>query len=288
MRLRAFAPIIDAHDALRAEMKMGREMQIMLSLKYRELRLLRAPLPSFDDVEFRRYSQNGEDGILLFIFSILGTTNKTVVEICAGNGIECNAGNLIINHGWQALLFDGNDAAINSGRTFYRTCPDTFVWPPKLVTAWVTRENVNQLIQENGISGEIDLLSLDLDGNDYWIWEAIDCIQPRVVVLEYQNMWPASEAVSIPYRPDFIAEWGAEGPDYGGASLAAFVKLARTKGYRLVGSQRYGFNAFFIRAGIGEEDFSEVDAASCLQHPQALHAAKHRLPRVINRPWVEV
>ncbi|MGA9351781.1 MAG: hypothetical protein WBW48_23680, partial [Anaerolineae bacterium] len=152
--------------------------QMLLSLKYREFLHNGVPLPSFEDVEFRAFSQNGEDGILLFIFSLIGTTNRKAVEICAGDGIECNTANLIVNHGWNALLFDGSEENIRRGRQFYSTCKDTALWPPTLVNTWITVENVNPLIINNGYEGDIDLLSLDLDGVDYWIWKAITCITP--------------------------------------------------------------------------------------------------------------
>jgi hypothetical protein len=150
--------------------------QILLVLKYRELLHSNSSLPTFGDVEFRAFSQNGEDGILLYIFSVIGSTNKKAVEICAGDGTECNTANLIINHGWTALLFDGKEENVERGKAFYAKNGDTLNWPPKFIHAWITAENVNELILENGFQGEIDLLSLDMDGVDYWIWKALHII----------------------------------------------------------------------------------------------------------------
>jgi hypothetical protein len=245
-----------------------------------------SPLPALQDVGFSAYSQNEEDGILLYIFSLLGTTNRKSVEICAGDGIECNTANLIINHGWRGLLVDGDEANVQRGREFYARCPKTWVFPPAFVHAWVEMENVNELITSNGFQGEIDLLSIDLDGNDYWIWKAIDSIQPRVVVIECHNIWPADKAVTIPYKRDFN-KFDLH-PDYSGASLGALVKLGKAKGYRLVGCNHYGFNAFFIRNGIGENFFPEVSAEQCLDVPHAILARQTRLPQVIRYEWVEV
>lgn len=130
-------------------------------------------LPSFEEVKLRCYSQNGEDGILPYIFSLIGTTNKKVVEVCAGNGIECNAANLVIHHGWYGLLIDGDEKLINEAKTFYTTCKDTRGMPPFLKHAWVTKESINQIIaEEYGFQGEIDLFSLDMDGFDS-VW--LDC-----------------------------------------------------------------------------------------------------------------
>jgi hypothetical protein len=235
----------------------GKGAQMLLAQQYRELARAGAPRPAFRDVEFRCFSQTGEDGILLYLFALLGTTNRKCVEVCAGDGIECNTANLIVNHGWDGLLFDGNPKNVRRGRRFYAKCPETFVRPPTFVEAWITAENINALLRENGAEGDIDLLSLDLDGVDYWIWEAIDCVRPRVVVVECRPEWGPEKTVTVPYRPDF-ATGSVKWPWYGGASLPAFVKLGREKGYRLVGAIRHGFNAFFVRDGVGEELLPEV------------------------------
>jgi len=152
--------------------KSNKATQILLAMKYKEMLALKLPMPTLEEVEFRAYSQFGEDGILLYLFSIIGTNNKKCVEICGGGGYD-NTANLIINHGWNGLFFEGGEKSIQRGQQFYARCADTKVWPPKLINAWVTAENINPLLQEQGYNGEIDLLSLDMDGVDYWIWQAI-------------------------------------------------------------------------------------------------------------------
>jgi len=160
-------------------------IQILLRQQYRDLASRGGPSLDFNDVEFCCNSQNGEDGILLYIFSLIGTTNRMVLEICAGDGIECNASNLILNHGFDGLLFDGDAQLIERGRAFYAAHANSRVRPPQLVGAWITAETINDQVTAHGFSGDIDLLSLDLDGNDYWIWKALTLIRPRVVVLEF-------------------------------------------------------------------------------------------------------
>src|SRR4026209_1249122 len=123
--------------------------QILLRLRYRDLARRPDDLPDFRDVELRCYSQNGEDGFLLYLFSVLGTTNRKVVEICAGDGIECNAANLIINHGWHGLLVDGNERNVKRGKEFYANCNDTRGWPPKFVHAWITTDSIDALIRSH-------------------------------------------------------------------------------------------------------------------------------------------
>jgi len=140
--------------------------QIQLQLAYRRLVDEARPLPAIGSVGFQAYSQADEDGILLFLFSVLGTSTKLCVEICAGDGTECNTANLILNHVWHALLVDGNPKLVESGRRYYSQARQTYVYPPRFVCSWVTRTGVNGLLTSNGFAGEIDLLSLDLDGVD--------------------------------------------------------------------------------------------------------------------------
>jgi len=265
--------------------------QLALSMAYRQLAASGAALPSFKEVGFKANSQTDEDGILLFIFSILGITNKKCVEICAGDGMECNTANLIINHGWSGLLFDGNPELVRKGNAFYQNNKATFADPPTFVCSWIKRDTINDLIEKNGFKGEIDLLSLDLDGVDYWIWEALEIVTPRVVVMEYQDIIGPEKSLTVPYADDFdFTKYPTtQGmPNFCGASLPAFVKLARRKGYRLVGCNRSGYNAFFIRKGIADAQIPEIPVAACFQQPKVLWGMKHRWPTVEDLPWVEV
>jgi len=241
-------------------------------------------LLSLRDVGFRKYSQFEEDGLLLYLFSLIPPINRTCVEICAGDGQECNTTNLIINHGWWGHLFDGDATKVQSGVKFFARHKDTFLYPPRFTHAWITASNVNNLVAESGARGRIDLLSLDLDGMDYWIWEALTVIDPQVVVCETHNVVPPDRAVTVPYDPDFVSKT----PDYLGASLAAMNRLARKKGYRLVGAHRFGFNAFFVKQGVAEAFFPEVEIAACVQDPFSEYARRERWPRVKDQRWQEV
>jgi len=274
------------------EMELGRKFvndeavaQQMLAQQYRTLaRTNPESLPSLHDVGFRKYSQFEEDGILLYLFSLIPPINRTCVEICAGNGRECMTTNLIINHGWWGHLFDGDERNVRDGKRFFARHKDTFLQPPEFTTAWVTAENVNELIETSGAKGPVDLLSLDLDGVDYWIWKALTVIQPQVIVCETHNQIPADKALTVPYDPNF----SFESEDFRSASLAAMCKLGKEKGYRLVGTHRFGFNAFFIRNGVGEDFFPEVDPASCLNDPVSTALRKTRWPKTSQFDWQEV
>jgi hypothetical protein len=263
-------------------------MQVLLRQQYRAFADHSRPQPDFVDVEFRCHSQNGEDGILLYIFSLIGATNRKALEICAGDGIECNAANLILNHGFSGLLFDGNAEQIERGRAFYAAHPNTRIAPPQLVTAWITAETINDQVATRGFAGDIDLLSLDLDGNDYWVWQALTVVRPRVVVLEFNASCGPEVAAAMSYKPDYRLDYAVM-PYRCGASLAAFVKLGRAKGYRLVGIQRLGFNAFFIREGIGTDLLPEVTAAQLYAWYGAIDwSAEARAIMSGSEPWERV
>jgi len=242
--------------------------------------------PSFRDSGFRVYSQADEDGLLLYIFSLIGLTNKLLIDMASGKPNGANSTNLIINWGFHALLLEGDDNKVRQSRAFYRRHPDTTLFPPCIVKAWITAENINALIRDNGFEGEIDLLSLDVDGVDYWLWDKLDAVSPRVVIVEYQDCFPADRAVTVPYSADFNRH--DHSPEYFGASLAAFVKLAQRKGYRLVGCNRYGYNAFFVRNDIQSTLLPEIEATDCLTHPKVTKSRMEKLKLLEKFPWQEV
>lgn len=260
--------------------------QTLLLYAYRDMLREGKPLPKLDEVGFRAYSQFDEDGILLYLFSLLGVAHKSSVEICAGIGYECNTANLIINHAWDGLLIDGNPEHVRIGRAFYAAHPDTFWRQPTFVQAWVDVESINDRITENGFTGEIDLFSLDMDGVDFWVWKAITCINPRVVVLEINPVVPADLCVAIRYDREFVYTWDKKA--YNNASLAAWVKLGREKGYRLVGCNRNRVNAFFVRNDLGADLLPEVSVASCLDNRFSREMVAAQWAEVADKDWVAV
>jgi len=173
--------------------------------------------------ERRVYSQNGEDGLLGYIFKKIGITNKYFVEIGVEDGSQCNSRFLKLK-GWKGLQIDIADYGDVKGH-------------------FVTVKNVEKVFAQYDVPHQIDLLSIDVDGNDYWIWKAIQKYDPRVVVVEYNSMLGANRRLTIPYKSNF--SW--DGSSYFGASLAALAALAKTKGYILVATDRMGVNAFFVR-----------------------------------------
>lgn len=185
---------------------------------------------------FRLSSQNQEDGMTLALLNETGVRHRTFVEI--GSGLSGgNSGFLARECGWTGLMVDGHEGhMVQVGRRF----PSVTA-----VAAWVTRENINEVITANGFGGDVDLFSLDLDGNDYWIWETMTACTPRVVILEYNSMFGPDRAVTVPYDPTFDRH--RQHTMYYGASLAACARLSERKGYRLVAVEPTGVNAFFVR-----------------------------------------
>ena len=245
-------------------------------------------VPKLSEVGFRCYSQHEEDGILLFIFSLIGTTNKRCVEICAGDGIECNTANLILNHRWIGILSDGNEANTRKAKHFYSSHPDSQYWPPTIVHHWITKHNINSLLSANGFTGDIDLLSLDVDGVDYWLWKELSIVSPRVVVLEFNHLWGPERSVTVPYSDEFVGNFTSYGSDYAGASLSAFIRLGRVKGYRFIGTNAIATNAFFVRQDIACDWLPEAKPGDCFDHPRARFGMEQRLRGVQNREWLEV
>ena len=264
--------------------------QRQLQSHYRDMLSRRLLISRLSDSGFRVYSQTDEDGILHYIFSVIGTANKVCLDIAFGSPYGANTTNLIVNDGWHGILVCGDEKEAKSAMQFFSSHPDTHIYPPKIYSQWITAENINQVVShglmDSHIQGnEIDLFSLDIDGVDFWTWNALTAVVPRVVVVEYQDIW-GEKSVTVPYRPDFNRF--DTHPDYFGASLPAFVKLASAKGYRLVGCNKYGYNAFFVRNGIGEEVLPEVSCKECLQHPKVCEGQRKRLPEVAEFEWVKV
>jgi hypothetical protein len=223
------------------------------------------PMPELACCGFRVFSQFEEDGHLLYLATVLEVTTRLFVDIGGSDGINSNCANLALNHGWHGLFIDGDQSAVRRGEAFYASHPDTFLYPPRFRHARITRENVNGLIAEAGFGGPVGVLSIDIDGNDYWVWDALTVIEPAVVVIE-THIELGMRDIVVPYDPDY--EYPPKTPDYFGASSIAMVRLAAHKGYRLVGGNRFGFNLFFVRNGLFENRVPAQPLETVLQHPR--------------------
>lgn len=188
---------------------------------------------------YKAYSQSDEDGILAEIFRRIDAPSRSFVEIGVGNGLECNSLWLLVQ-GWRGLWIEAETRHCAAIRASHRLWLDTGAL--RLAKAAATAANVEALIEQRP-SGDVDLLSIDIDYNDYWVWAAIESIRPRVVVVEYNAAWPPPAAITVSYDP--AACW--QGDSHFGASLCALASLGARKGYRLVGCNLPGVNAFFVR-----------------------------------------
>ena len=166
-------------NCLQSDLYSNQIIQRQLFFHYQYLKEKKLPLPNFQDTGFRVYSQNDEDGLLLYIFSLIGFTNKICVDMAFASPYGANTTNLICNWGFTGLLIEGLN--ITESVKFFSNHKDTWIYPPRIIKAWITAENVNILCKRNGIEGEIDLFSLDLDGIDYWIWKSLKVIRPTVI-----------------------------------------------------------------------------------------------------------
>ena len=172
------------------------------------------------------------------------------------------ATNLILNHGFKGYLFDGDLNHISAAKIFFENKKDCYLYKPTLTQAWITKDNINKLLEGSSINGEVDLLSLDIDGNDYYVCEAISSINPRLCVFETHNIILGFLSITIPYDENFLFT-NAKGHDqkFRSASLLAMQKLSARMGYRLIGGHRHGFNTFFLRNDLGASIFPEVSIA---------------------------
>ena len=221
-------------------------------------------LPELKETGFKLFSQFEEDGLLLYIFSLIGMTNRTFIEFGGDDGINSNSANLYYNHDFDGLFIDGNEQALARGRYFFKRHANKRMKQPIFKQAFITAENINHLIKESGFEGEIGLLSIDIDGNDYWVWKAINIVNPQVVIIETHNEFGMNDII-VPYDPDYF--YPGKHPTYHGASPVAMTKLSNKKGYRLVGANELGFNLIYVRNDLVASTLPEVTVESLLQHP---------------------
>ncbi|SMO83135.1 FkbM family methyltransferase [Gracilimonas mengyeensis] len=208
--------------------------------------------------EYSIYSQNGEDGILLYIFSVIGVENRRFIEFGIGDGQQCNSANLILNFGWKGLMIEGNQTKAEMAELFYSNTSKTKQNEVIILNEFITKENINELFESANSTGEIDLLSIDIDGNDYWVFEAIKNVDPRVIVIEYNASFGPDKSVTVEYDPSFSRFKKHPSGWYHGASLKALTKLANDKGYELIGCDSCGVNAFFVKRELLNDKLEKI------------------------------
>lgn len=223
------------------------------------------------EAEFKVFSQWGEDGIIQWIISKVPSIEPVFIEFGVEDYRESNTRFLLMNNNWKGLVLDGSEENVKKIEA------SSWYWRYDLTAlcAFVTKENINELIRQNGFHGDIGILSVDIDGNDYWVWEAVEAVTPKVVICEYNSVFGAEKKVTILYDENFVRSQAHHSNLYCGASLASLIALGQSKGYICIGSNSAGNNAFFVHRSL--EPFFES-----LSSEEAYVESRFRESRDIN------
>jgi hypothetical protein len=200
-------------------------------------------IADLSEIEFKVFSQWGEDGIIEWLVSHVDVPNRRFVEFGVESFQEAHCRFLMLNRNWRGFVMDGNEANIAGLRA------DPLFWKYDLsaLSTFVTVENINGLLERAGFSGPLGLLSIDIDGNDYWVWKAISVVSPAIVVCEFNAVLGNTQPIAIPYQAGFRRFDSHFSGLYFGCSISALQHLALEKGYQFVGTNSHGVNAFFVR-----------------------------------------
>ncbi len=218
-------------------------------------------LENINQFEFSAFSQWGEDGIINYLTNNLDIKSKNFIEFGVENYLESNTRFLLINDNWSGLIFDISKKNISEIKQHY------YYWKYDInaAAARITAENINNLIEKYNFKKPIGLLSIDIDGNDYWVWKNLNIIDPDIVVIEYNFRFGKDNSVTIPYNKNFNRNHTDAKSLFYGASLKAIVKLAEKKGMKLVGTNLAGNNAFFVKEKLLNKNIKEVKIEECFR-----------------------
>ena len=200
-------------------------------------------LSDIQKAEFKVFSQFGDDGIIQFLINYLEIEEKSFIEFGVENYSESNTRFLLMNNNWRGLIMDASTSNVqyitNTG----------YYWQHELTAKplFVTKENINAFISDNGYNGAVGLLSIDIDGNDYWIFKEIDVIKPIIVIVEYNAVFGSDKAWTIPYDEKFTRTEKHFSNLYWGSSILSLCDVAAEKGYIFIGTNSAGNNAYFVR-----------------------------------------
>ena len=212
--------------------------------------------------EFKVFSQWGEDGIIDYLISNLDIENKTFIEFGVENYEESNTKFLLLNKNWHGFIMDSSTNNINYIKN------SELYWKHSLtaVKSFVNKENINDLLKLSKFDKKIGLLSIDIDGNDYWVWQGIDTMEPSIVIIEYNSRLGIEKSYVVPYEKNFERKKANYSMIYYGASLKALVKLGKKKGYELVHCNEAGNNAFFVKKELLNDKIKSIDAVEGFVH----------------------
>ena len=258
---------------------------------------LMPPAKSLHEVEFKVFSQFGDDGILQYLIHHLSVPklSQTFVEFGVENYEESNTRFLLMSNNWRGLIMDGSEGNMQFVQN------SSYYWKHDLTAkaAFIDAENINDLISSAGYSAEIGILSVDIDGNDYWVWDKIDVVNPIIIVAEYNGVFGFKQALSVPYNPIFRRTQAHYSNLYWGCSLAALNHLAIKKGYTFAGCNSAGNNAYFIRNDYCNDNIPKPSLAEGFAEPKFKESRSesgaltyltgaNRLREIRNLPLVDV
>ena len=238
------ARIQETHNDLKVRLQAANDdLKILMGVMKSEVVINKSGYQSLADLEFKVFSQFGDDGIIQYLAHNLDLKNKTFIEFGVEDYFESNTRFLLQKDNWSGFVMDG------SSEHMTRLKQSPFYWKHDLSAqaAFVTKENVNQLLSA-GLAdwAGVDILHVDIDGNDYWVWKEIE-ISPALVIMEYNSNFGIERAITVPYDPEFYRTKAHFSNLYWGSSLKALYLLALKKGYEFIGCNSAGNNAYFIR-----------------------------------------
>ncbi len=204
------------------------------------------------DVEFKVFSQFGEDGIIEWLVSRLPGIPQSFIEFGVQDFSESNCRFLLQHRNWRGLVLEANAQDMAA----LRAHPIHWRHDLTAVTAFITRDSIDGLIRGNGFGGEVGILSVDLDGNDYWVLDSVQSVTPWIVICEYNAVFGDRLPITIPYDEGFVRDRAHPSWLYWGTSVAALEHWAARRGYVLMGSNRAGNNAFLLRRDLAERFFA--------------------------------
>lgn len=212
----------------------------------------RKNIKSLHETEFKVFSQWGDDGIIQYLIHYLKIENRVFIEFGVEDYEESNTRYLLMNNNWTGLVMDSSSVNVD------KIINSEFYWKYDLTAqfAFITSENINSLIKQAGFKDEIGLMHIDIDGNDYWVWKALEVVNPIIMIVEYNSVFGYEKAITIPYKEDFFCTKAHYSSLYFGASILALCDLAEEKGYSFIGSNSAGNNAYFVK----KEFLKELDS----------------------------
>jgi len=209
---------------------------------------------NIQDYEFQVFSQWGEDGIIQHLINSIEIKNKTFIEFGVEDFMESNCRFLLMNNNWSGFVLDGSAQHINFLKNSY------FYWQYNLVAEnhFVTRDNINEILSHSNFENDLGILSIDLDGNDYYVLENIEFFKPRIIIVEYNSVFGNERCISTPYDESFDRTEAHHSNLFWGASLGSLHQSCISKDYSLVGTNNAGNNAFFVRNDLMNEKLQSL------------------------------